>query len=86
MNLSMLFKLAQVLMTFGNVPLVQKFVDNAVKGTTTQVDDWLWRVLKAFLMGGSINDLEPQMADVQAKYDADKTEAKKPALIDFEVG
>ena len=79
MNIQALFKLIQIMIAAGSNPLVVKFVDNMVKGTSTKVDDWVWAVLRTILGGGSINDLSPALEDVQRKYDADPEDAKAPA-------
>lgn len=77
MNMAQVFKLIQLLLAVGGNPLVQKFVDNMVAGTPTKVDDWVWKVLKAVALGGgSVNELQPALADVQRQYDQDPAAAK----------
>ena len=84
--MTQIFKLIQILIVVGGNPLVQKFVDNMVKGTTTKVDDWVWSALKLFLGGASTDELESTLKDVQTRFDADKSAAKQPAPVEVSFG
>lgn len=87
MNPALIFKIMMWLYLGIKSPLVTKFLDNATKGTTTKVDDWLWAGVKDLLGTYEPNEekLTELLGSVQAKYEADKEAAKQPVQLDFNV-
>lgn len=85
-NLAAIWKLAALAAQAAKNPLVQKFMDNMVKGTPTKIDDWVWSALKV-LMGVPAEEatvsLPNKLEEIQAKYDSltpeEKAEAKQPS-------
>lgn len=76
-TLGLVWRILKLVLSF---PIVKTALDNWTKGTTNEVDNWVWAWLKKKMqLGGELNPvvLEAEVAGLQRKYD----EAKAAGIL-----